>query len=422
MIELRVPGDKSITHRALMLAALADGRSVLAGALVSADTQATANALRAMGAAIPEAVSGRELVIEGRGLRGLQRPADTLECANSGTTVRLLMGLVAGLPLVATFDGDASLRQRPMRRVTEPLELMGASVTELETAGRLPIRIEGGRLRPLQYSSELSSAQVKSALLLAALTGQVELQLIEPLLSRDHSERMLRAAGAVVEESITEMGHEVRLQPPASLRPLSGRIPGDFSSAAFFLAAALLGITGPLRLKGVGVNPTRTGLLDLLYAMGAAIRLQKRRDEGGEPTADLVVEPSTLNAVTVTADLVPRAIDELPVLAMLAARANGTTRITGAAELRVKESDRIRMMVENLGAVGVDAEELPDGMVIHGRQGPLKGNVRTAADHRIAMAFGILAQQPGNQITLDNPDVVSVSFPHFWRVLMTMKR
>jgi 3-phosphoshikimate 1-carboxyvinyltransferase len=423
MIDVRVPGDKSITHRSLMLAALAEGTSVIRGALVSADTQSTAAALRAFGVTIPELQVDAELVIEGNGPKALRQPDTVIDCGNSGTSARLLMGVAAGLPMASTFDGDRSLRRRPMRRVYEPLQQMGARAIELGEPGCLPLRIEGGALRPLYYESKHASAQIKSALMLAGITGGAHVVVVEPLQSRDHTERMLRAAGVAVETKAYPDGrYEVRTQPLDRLRPTSLKIPGDFSSAAFLVAAALLGVIDRVRVRNVGVNPTRTGLLDVLRGMGAAVDVTGEREEGGEPTADLVVHAGELRGVTVDPLLIPRMIDEVPVLAILAARAQGETRITEATELRVKESDRIRMMVENLNAIGVSAKELPDGMVIKGTDRPLRGQVLTAMDHRIAMAFGILARQPRNKIELDDPDIVAVSFPEFWRVLTSVGR
>jgi 3-phosphoshikimate 1-carboxyvinyltransferase len=415
--ELSVPGDKSITHRALILATLADGRSRIQGALTGADCRATARVLRALGGALPELEAGARLEIEGVGLHGLHDASAVLDCGNSGTTARLMMGVVAGARCTATFDGDASLRSRPMRRVTDPLQQMGAGIQELAEPGRLPLRIRGASLRPLEYASPLASAQVKSALLLAGVVAGVSVRVLEPQRTRDHSERMLRAVGVAVTEASATAGHQVTLEPPTALAPIDIVVPGDFSSAAFLLAAALIGVLPELRVRAVGVNPTRTGLLEILQHMGADVGLEHVRDQGGEPVADLSVRTTLLRGTRVEPDLVPRTIDELPILAVLAARAEGETEIHGAAELRVKESDRIRALVENLRNVGVQAEELPDGLIIQGTDQPLRGRVHTRLDHRIAMAFGVLAAQAGNQIQLDDPDIVAVSYPDFWNVL-----
>ena len=417
MLELSVPGDKSLTHRGLMFSVLAAGRSIIRGALTGADCQSTADVLRALGARIPQ-LNSTAVEIDGVGLHGLHDPADVLDCGNSGTTVRLMLGIAAGAQLNATFTGDASLRSRPMRRVTEPLQRMGTRAHELDAPGCLPIRLEGAPLQSIDYTSPHASAQIKSAILLAGLLGGVPVTVREPSQSRDHTERMLRALGVTVSEnSGNDATHVVQLQPVELLPPLDLQVPGDFSSAAFMLAAALLGVFPAVRVRGVGVNPTRTGLLDVWRTMGADITLENQREQCGEPVADLVARPGSLRAANVGADLVPRMVDEIPILAALAARAEGETEIRGAAELRVKESDRIRVMVENLRSLGVEAEELPDGMVVRGTGQPLRGAVRTALDHRIAMVFGVLAAQPGNDITLDDPDIVAVSFPDFWQAL-----
>lgn len=413
---VRVPGDKSITHRALLFGALARGRNRIRNPLTGADPQATAAALRALGCAVPP-LDGGEIVFEGVGAAGLRSPAGAIDCANSGTTARLLLGLLAGVPLRATLTGDASLRRRPMRRVTEPLAAMGARFHELDESDRLPITVEGGALRPYEHESAHASAQVKSALLLAGLTGNVAVTVTEPVLSRDHTERMLSAMGARLRtESLDDGRARVTLEDAGTLEPLDITVPGDFSSAAFFIALGLLGPT-PVRVEGVGVNPTRSGLLPVLARMGARIDIANAHVEGGEEVADIVAWPSELHGATVVAAEIPAMIDEVPVLAVLAARARGETTITGAGELRVKESDRITALVSNLGALGASAEEFPDGLVVAGSDAPLQGTVRTHDDHRIAMAFGVLGAAPGASVEIDDPDVVAVSFPGFWELL-----
>jgi len=413
--ELRVPGDKSITHRALMLAALARGSSRLSGLLPAADTQSTAAVLRALGVRLPDIPEdGSPVAIAGHGLRPFRQPAGPLDCGNSGTTARLMLGLLAGHPLRAVLTGDDSLRGRPMRRVTEPLSRMGARFTELGEPDRLPIEVEGGPLQPIRYASPRASAQVKSALLLAGLTGGARVEVTEPVASRDHTERLLRAMGADLRLQAGADGVRITLEPPTLLDPLDLAVPGDFSSAAFFIALGLLARTGPLRIRRVGVNPTRTGLIPVLERMGARIVLEDACDVCGEPVADVFVWPSALEATTVGAAEIPAMIDEVPVLAVLAARARGETRITGAAELRVKESDRLAALAANLRAIGAEAEELPDGLVVRGSDAPLSGRVRSFGDHRIAMAFGVLAALPDHRIEIDDPGVVAISHPAFW--------
>lgn len=418
----RVPGDKSITHRALLLSALSTGTSVIRFPLMSEDTLATARVLGAMGVDIQGMVPGsQEVTVRGVGLRGLQSPQGVLDCGNSGTTARLLLGVLAGQPVTATLTGDASLRSRPMARVTGPLEQMGARVSWLETEGRLPLEIQGGEVTSMRYALPVASAQVKSALLLAGLCGGVPVELLEPGRSRDHTERMLRGLGVEVSGETAEGGWRVKLpSPPASLSAGEWTIPGDFSSAAFLLALGLL--SGPeegLRIKGVGLNPTRTSLLPVLESMGARLEVENGESKGeeGEPMGTLVASPSALKGVDVPQTEVPGFIDEIPILAALASQAAGTTRIRGAEELRVKESDRIRAMVDNLRAVGVEVTEHADGLDVTGGQGPPRGQVEVRHDHRIAMAFGVLGTVPGAWIRVDDPTVSEVSFPGFWELI-----
>ena len=415
-----VPGDKSITHRALMLAAAATGESRLRGLLPGEDCRSTASVLRGLGCGVPAPPDdGGEIRVSGHGLVGWRAPDAPLDCGNSGTTARLMMGLLASRPFSAVLTGDASLRGRPMRRITGPLAAMGARFRELDAPDRLPVEVQGGPLGALDYNSSTASAQVKSAVLLAGLAGRVPVSVAEPALSRDHTERMLRSLGVPLTSSETAEGWRVSLDGAfaGELPPLDLTVPGDPSAAAFLAALALLAGGGELRIRGVCVNPTRTGFFRIARRMGAEIEEADVREEGGEPVADLVVRPSRLRGVEVGADEVPAAIDELPVLACLASRAEGETRITGAGELRVKESDRIAVMVANLRAVGAEAEELPDGLVVRGSDRPLVGSVRTYHDHRIAMAFGVLGALPGNRIEVEAPEVASVSFPGFWETL-----
>lgn len=421
-MEIRVPGDKSISHRALLFCALARGGSRVRGILPGEDPAATAEILRALGVPVPALPSGgEEMRIPGVGLRGLRTPSRTLDCVNSGTTARLLLGILAGQPLEATLTGDESLRRRPMGRVVEPLTAMGAQVKQVGTPSgsvRLPLEIRGGPLRPIQHVSPVASAQVKSALLLAGLVGGVRVEFFEPRRSRDHTERLLTSAGIHLEEGPTDDGGWRVLLPgaPGSLPPFDLDVPGDPSSAAFFLVLALL-LDVPLVIRGVGVNPTRMGILPVLERMGARVDMEGVVLSGGEPVADLVVHRGNLRATEIGGDEIPALIDEIPILAMLAARAEGVTRITGAEELRVKESDRIRALVENLRAVGVQVQELPDGLEVTGTDAPLSGKVRSHHDHRIAMAFGVLGAPPGNSIQVEGASVVDVSFPGFWELL-----
>jgi 3-phosphoshikimate 1-carboxyvinyltransferase len=406
--DLAIPGDKSISHRALIGAALAVGTSRVRGILASADVHSTAGVLRALGVAVPELSSDME--IEGVGAAGLTAPESELDCGNSGTTARLMAGVVAGAGLTARFIGDTSLSARPMRRVQRPLETMGATV-DLPPHGGLPMTVHGAALTDIEFTSETSSAQVKSCVLLAALCAGVEATVREPSRSRDHTERMLAAQGAEVwvnEEAVLLFAAQ-------KLQPLDVTVPGDPSSAAFFAALAALASEGELLLRRVGVNETRTGFLASLAEMGASIELVDRRMESGEPIADIRVGTgATLSGITVGAEAIPTLIDELPLLACIAAYAEGETRVTGAAELRVKESDRISAVVSNLRALGADADELPDGFVVRGTRPVLRGSVTTHGDHRLAMAFGVLGALPGNEISIDDRECVAVSYPGFW--------
>ena len=407
----RVPGDKSISHRALILAALAEGESRISRLLDSADVRSTMGALRALGVEIVTTPSG-DLVVRGRGAASLREPRAALDCGNSGTTTRLMAGVAAVCAFRTRFEGDASLSRRPMRRVAEPLQAMGARVA-LTAAGTLPMEIEGGSLHETSWTTGVASAQVKGAILLAGVAAGVRVAVREPAPSRDHSERMLRAMGA----DVSARGGEVVYEPGAPLRAVDRTVPGDPSSAAFFVALAALAPAGEIALPDVCVNPTRTGFLDVMRRMGASVAADDERDDGGEAIATLRAGASALRGVDVRPEEVPAMIDELPLLACVAARADGTTTVAGAAELRVKESDRIAATVAALRAVGADAEERPDGFVVVGSDRPLHGRVVTHGDHRLAMAFGILGALPGNQIVVDDPDCVAVSYPGFWRDL-----
>ena len=409
---VRVPGDKSISHRALILSAVARGSSKIEGILDSADVNSTAEALRALGASIPPL--SPKIYVEGR---QLHTPRAPLDCGNSGTSARLLAGVVAGAGLTATFVGDESLSRRPMRRVAEPLRAMGARV-EVAPHGGLPMTVEAGRLSGVDYESSTASAQVKSAILLAAVLAGVRATVHEPHLSRDHTERMLAARGVTVERT----GTSVSVPPAQTITPANARVPADPSSAAFFVALAVLGQSSELLLPDVCLNPTRTGFLSVLRRMGAAIEIRDEREEGGDSIGTLVARSSSLHGVEIAAEDIPSLIDELPLFACVAARASGESVVTGAAELRVKESDRIATIVANLAAIGATAEELSDGFRVTGSDGPLQGQVRTDGDHRIAMAFGVLGAASRDQISVDDPDCVGVSFPGFWKELSRVRQ
>ncbi|MHB9133919.1 MAG: 3-phosphoshikimate 1-carboxyvinyltransferase [Armatimonadota bacterium] len=408
--EITVPGDKSISHRALLFGALADGETTISGFLSSEDTHATAACLRAMGVAIDE---GDLVRVHGVGLRGLQAPATTLNTGNSGTTTRLLMGILAGQPFTATLAGDESLSRRPMDRVAIPLRQMGATVEGQGARCTPPITIHGGNLHGIEYQTPVASAQVKSAILLAGLYAEGETTVMEPMKSRDHTERMLQGFGVQVEEN----GLTVRLRSGQSLHGQAISVPGDISSAAFFLVAGAIVPGAEVTVRGVGINPTRSGILDVLRAMHANLTMTNERIEGGEPVADLTVKYGLLSATTIKGDLIPRLIDELPVLAVAAAFAHGTTVIADAKELRVKESDRIDTVSRFLRDMGADVETREDGMVIHGSR-PLHGaEVQSHGDHRVAMSAAIAAVAAGVENRITGAETISTSFPTFTRLL-----
>jgi len=406
-----VPGDKSISHRSLMLGAIAAGRTEVTGFLASEDCLATLKALRAMGVSI-EQRDPHHLFVEGVGRNGLQAPAGPLDMGNAGTAMRLFMGLLCGRPFDSTLVGDASLMRRPMERAAKPLREMGAAIETLE--GRPPVQIRGGRpLHAIDFQMPVASAQVKSAVLLAALSAEGRTCVTEPAPTRDHTERMLAGFGV----ELLRSGRSVALEGGQLLQATRVQVPGDFSSAAFFMVAASLAAGPGLTLRNVGVNPTRTGLLDMLISMGADIRLHRHEGASPEPVADIEIRPAALRGIRVPEALVPLAIDEFPVFFIAAACAEGETLVRGAEELRVKESDRLAVMAAGLAVLGVEHELLPDGMWIRGRPGlgPAYGGGRidSHGDHRIAMAFAVAALRAGAPIEIYDTANVATSFPGF---------
>jgi 3-phosphoshikimate 1-carboxyvinyltransferase len=411
--ELRPPGDKSVTHRALMLAAVLRGESIIRRPLVSGDARSTAACLRALGVGVSPLRTGAPVRVRGR---AWHRPGGTLDCGNSGTTARLLLGLLAAHRFAARLTGDASLRRRPMRRVTVPLAQMGARFAE-ERGDGLPLRVRGGPLRALVWAPPVPSAQVKSALLFAGLAGGVAVEVREPARSRDHTERLLAALGAPV----TTRGTTVALAAaPDWLRtcpPVDLLVPGDASAAAFLVAAAALADEGELRLADVGLNPTRTGYLAVLSRMGTAVDRAAVRVVGEEPVGDLLVRPGRLRGTEVAAGEVPSLIDEIPVLAVLASRAEGETVFRAVGELRAKESDRLGLLAANLRAVGAEAEVQGDDLWVRGTPRPPVGRVDTGDDHRITMAFAVLGCLPGARVRLSERRSAAVSYPGFFEDL-----
>jgi 3-phosphoshikimate 1-carboxyvinyltransferase len=408
---IAVPGDKSISHRSLMLCGIAEGSSEVTGFLASEDCLASLAAMRAFGVHI-EQPNPTQVVIHGVGLRGLRDAGFALDMGNAGTAMRLFTGLLSAQPFNSRLIGDASLMKRPMERVAKPLREMGADVRT--RSGTPPVDIGGGRrLRGIEYTMPVASAQVKSAILLAALYADSATTVIAPAINRDHSERMLGSCGVRID---TE-GLRTTLYPPERLSNQRFNVPGDFSSAAFFIVAGLLGAArGGLLIQNVGLNPTRTGLLDVLRSMGGDIETLNPRESGAEPVADLLVHASALHGVEMPAALVPLAIDELPVLFVAAACASGETVVTGAEELRVKESDRIAAMSAGLNSLGVTHSVLPDGMRIEGRgEGPAfsGGEVDSFGDHRIAMSFAVASLRAAKSISIRDVANVATSFPGF---------
>lgn len=420
----RVPGDKSISHRALLLGAIAEGTGRIENLLPANDCLATLTAVRALGIEVEE-LSPTTMLVHGRGRHGLQEPDDVLNCVRSGTTLRLLAGLLAGQPFTSVLSGDPQLRRRPMGRIVEPLRLMGATVLGRDHGRWPPLAIQGGRLRGIEYSLPVASAQVKSALLLAGLYADSPTTLHLPGPARDHTERMLNAMGATVETKEAAAGVQpttstVHLTPGQRLRPIDVSVPGDFSSAAFLLVAATLSPGSEVTLEAVGVNPTRTGLLDALWAMGASVTLHEERTVGGEPVADLTVRASALRGTEVGGSLVVRSIDELPILAVAATQAEGETRVRDAAELRVKETDRIATTVEELRRLGAEIEPLADGFVVRGPT-RLQGTVvHSHGDHRLAMALTVAGLIAQGETTVQDTDCIADSFPGFESLLVRL--
>jgi len=407
-----VPGDKSISHRALMLGAIAEGQTRISGFLPGSDCLATLAALQQMGVRIDHS-SETEVVVDGRGEAGLQAPSASLDMGNSGTAMRLFAGLLSGQSFSAELLGDHSLSQRPMNRVIKPLSMMGAHIGSAE--GRPPLTIEGQDLKGIVYAMPVASAQVKSAILLAGLYADGEVAVVAAQATRDHTERMLRAMGVVLSDGESQLVMQGRQR----LSACDIKVPADLSSAAFVILATLLSADAEIEIKEVGVNPTRTGVIDILRDMGADISLQNVRLFGEEPVADLTVRASELHGINVNASRVSLAIDEFPLLFVAAACATGKTRFSGIAELRVKESDRIAVMAEGLRALSITVEETEDGAVVHG--GKLYGgNVNSHGDHRVAMSFAVAATVAEWTVHIEDTDSVDTSFPGFVECLQSL--
>jgi 3-phosphoshikimate 1-carboxyvinyltransferase len=417
-----VPGDKSVSHRALLFGAIAEGETRIEGLLPAEDPLSTAACLRAMGVSVSPIRAGDTVLVQGVGLDGLQEPADVLDCGNSGTTMRLMLGLLAGRAgRHFVLSGDASLRGRPMRRVGAPLAQMGAVIHGRKDGNFAPLAVLGQPLRGATIRTPVASAQVKSAILLAALTAAGPTTVIEPALSRDHSERMLRAFGADLVVG-GPGGTEVTVTPGPDLRGQQVVVPGDISSAAFWLVAGAITPGADLTVENVGLNPSRIGILEVLEQMGARIEVLHQRDVAGEPVGDLRVSHGPLQAFEIAGELIPRLVDEIPVLAVAACCAEGTSHIRDAGELRVKETDRLAVMARQLGAMGARIEEFEDGMTITGGTALHGAAVDSETDHRVAMSLAVAAGIARGVTTLQRHEAAAVSYPGFWDDLQRLRR
>ena len=410
--EITVPGDKSISHRGIMLGALANGTTSITNFLKGADCLSTISCFQKMGIEIEE--TENEILVHGKGLHGLSAPKEILDAGNSGTTTRLISGILAGQNFSCDLTGDASIQKRPMKRIMTPLSMMGADITSVHNNGCAPLHIKGAPLKGISYQSPVASAQVKSCVLFAGLYADGKTSVTEPFLSRNHSELMLSSCGA----SVQTCGTTATIEPEPVLTAQKVEVPGDISSAAFFIAAGLLIPGSELLIKNVGINPTRDGILRVCKQMGANLELLNTRTQCGEPVADILVKHSELNGTVIEGDLIPTLIDELPVIAVMAACANGETIIRNAEELKVKESNRLEIIVHHLSEMGCDITGTEDGMIIRGGK-PLHGAVLDShLDHRIAMSFAVAGLVADGETEITNADCVNISYPGFYRDLL----
>ena len=409
--EVSIPGDKSISHRAVMFGSLAEGTTEVTNFLQGADCLSTISCFRKLGIEIEN--TSQRILIHGKGLHGLTEPSDTLDTGNSGTTTRLISGILAGQRFTTILNGDASIQTRPMKRIMTPLSMMGADITSLEGNDCAPLRICGGQLHGVSYTSPVASAQVKSCILLAGLYADAPTSVTEPVLSRNHTELMLAGFGA----HITSSGTTATIEPEPDLNGMKIEVPGDISSAAYFLAAGLMIPNSEIMIKNVGINPTRDGILRVAKEMGGDITILNEKTSGGEPTCDLLVRSSSLKGVTIGGEIIPTLIDEIPMIAVMACFAEGITTIKDAQELKVKESNRIDTVVTNLKAMGAHIEATDDGMIIEGGY-PLHGAVIDShLDHRIAMSFAVGALGADGETTIEGADCVKISYPEFYQTL-----
>ena len=416
--KVKVPGDKSISHRALLFGAIAKGKTIIEGLLPAEDPISTAECLRSMGVNISQIKKGEIVEVNGVGLNGFKEPQDILNCGNSGTTMRLIMGLLAGQEdhhFILT--GDKSLRNRPMKRVGQPLKMMGAKISGRCGGDLAPLSVTGSNLRGAVIGTPVASAQIKSAILLAALNAEGLTTVIEPARSRDHSERMLKAFGANIEVG-GEMGRHITLTPGKDLKGQSIIVPGDISSAAFWLIAGSIVPGSELIIENVGLNPTRTGILDVLEAMDANIKVTNKRNVAGEPVGDIkVLHKENLKPFKLDDEIIPRLVDEIPILSVAACFCNGVSQIKGASELRVKETDRLEVMARQLKRMGAKVEEHPDGLTIHGGYILNGCELDSEDDHRIAMSLAIASIMANSNSTLRRSEAAAISYPEFWNDL-----
>ena len=412
--EVTIPGDKSISHRAVMFGALAKGTTEVQNFLQGADCLSTIECFRRLGIEIEN--TPEKILIHGKGLHGLSAPSAILDAGNSGTTTRLISGILAAQPFETTLTGDASIQKRPMKRIMEPLSMMGADIVSINRNDCAPLRINGKSLHGINYSSKVASAQVKSAILLAGLYADGETSVTEPVISRNHSEIMLNDFGADVHTT----GNTATIKPQPDLTAQYVNVPGDISSAAYFIAAGLCVPNSEILIKNVGINPTRAGIIKVALEMGGNLTLLNENHDG-EPTADILVKSSALHGITIEGDIIPTLIDELPIINIMAAAAEGTTIIKDASELKVKESNRIDVMVENLSAMGASITGTDDGMIIEGGKNLHGAVIDSYADHRIAMSFAIAALLADGETTIKGRDVVNISYPAFYEDLSKLQ-
>ncbi|MFH0067466.1 3-phosphoshikimate 1-carboxyvinyltransferase [Peribacillus sp. NPDC056705] len=404
---IAIPGDKSISHRSIMFGALAEGETTVTNFLPGADCLSTISCFKQLGVHIEQ--DGQNVKIEGKGFNGLKEPESVLDVGNSGTTIRLMMGILAGQPFSAVLAGDESIAKRPMTRVVNPLRQMGAVIDGRKGAEYTPLCIRGGKLKGFRYELPVASAQVKSAIILAGLQAEGETVIIEPEETRDHTERMIQEFGGKIEKD----GHTIKVSGNQVFKGTSIHVPGDISSAAFFMVAAAITENSEVVLKNVGLNPTRTGIIEVMKSMGADITIEKKTSEG-EPAGDITVRSSRLKGTTISGDLIPRLIDEIPVIALLATQAEGITTIKDAAELKVKETNRIDTVANELSILGADITPTADGLIIKGRKALNGGKVTSHGDHRIGMMLAVAAMITDGEVELADPDAIDVSYPQFF--------